>query len=123
MRISLSITFFLLNCALLATAVATSCSKPVPTDAIWLKARVLYTADKSCGMPILDFAEDSNRIRALRGYSTLEYLSSNLPESLDVQDKPLYVYVDPRPVNPAFICPDVDSVHWLRIQLLDSKPR
>ncbi len=78
--------------AVLLMAVIAGCNK-AKVETLYANARVAATHDVSCGLPLLDFSEDSARIRLFTGHADLSYTVINLPDSFNVQDKKLYVDV------------------------------
>ena len=59
----------------------------------YLKAKVVITKDISCGVPVIDFSEDSVKIRKLTGVQSLRYTAINLPSQYIVQDKKIFIAV------------------------------
>ncbi len=69
------------------------------TEDVYLKAKVLLTSDVSCGTPVLDFTEDSSRIRYLTNREAIQYSVIKLPANLNIVNNKLYVLVTA--LNPA----------------------
>lgn len=63
-------------------------------DYEWLNATVSSTSDTNCYLPRLDFSEDSVKIRAITEHHFfLDFVSTGLPEELNVMGKKLRVQV------------------------------
>jgi len=59
----------------------------------YLKAKVIQTSDISCYKPMLDFSEDSLKIRFQTNLYNLTYSVINLPTEFNVKEQLLYVSV------------------------------
>ena len=99
-----------------------NCGCAMPYQIYYLKAKVIQTSDISCGKPVLDFSEDSVRIRALTHLDDLFYSVVNLPTSFVVQDKKLYVSMAKLKTEEEFVCTAVGF--WFpHLKVLDVKNR
>ena len=83
----------LLLCFLLGSTIVAGCHKNNDDNGGYLKAKVVITKDLSCGFPVIDFSEDSVKIRRLTGVQRLRYTAINLPADYIVQDKKLFITV------------------------------
>ncbi len=70
------------------------CGCVLPYHIYYLKAKVVHTSDISCYLPVLDFSEDSLRIRNQTKLNNLTFIVKNLPANLIVQDQKIYVSVE-----------------------------
>jgi hypothetical protein len=80
----------LLATLLVLCVVAGSCKKEDEVSGL-LKATVFELSDVSCSAPVLDFSEDSVKIRRFTGQPNLRYVVVGLPSEHFIQDKKLYV--------------------------------
>jgi hypothetical protein len=69
---------------------AGSCRKDNEASGL-LKAKVFELSDVSCSAPVLDFSEDSVKIRRFTGLPHLKYVVVGLPSEHFIQGKNLYV--------------------------------
>lgn len=83
---------------------APTCDCQVPYQVYYFKARVIQTNDISCYKPVLDFSEDSLRIRDLTNSKDLVYSVINLPEQYIIQGQALYVMVETLKEEEEFPC-------------------
>ena len=89
--------------SLLSVVCFLSCSRESNEDH-YLMARVISTKDISCAVPLLDFSEDAARIKDYTHQDYLTYGVVNLPATLNVQDKKLYVLIVNLPTDEEFAC-------------------
>ena len=94
----------------------------MPYQIYYLKAKLIQTSDISCGIPALDFSEDSLRIRNITGLNNLIYGVINLPENYRVQDKKLYVSVTTLKPEEEFPC-NMLGIILPRLKVTDAKNR
>ena len=80
------------------------CDCPLPPDIYYLKAKVINTSELDCHKPVLDFTEDSVRIRQLTGDESLVYVVTGLKFQYNKLDKKLYVQVGKLKPEDAFPC-------------------
>ncbi len=88
----------------------------------YLKAKVIQTNDISCNMPVLDFSEDSLRIRSLTNTDNLMYIASKLQSDYIIQNQKLYVSVVSLKPSEEFPCNTIGIV-LPRLKIVDAKKR
>ncbi|MES1218784.1 MAG: hypothetical protein ABUT20_24985 [Bacteroidota bacterium] len=98
------------------------CGCAMPYQIYYLKAKVIQTSDIACGKPVLDFSEDSLRIRTWTNLDNLSYSVINLPASAFVQDKKLYVSINLLKPDEEFVCTAV-GISYPHLKVLDAKSR
>lgn len=100
----------------------TDCGCTMPYQVYYLKAKVSLTSDFACGKPLLDFTEDSARVRLLSASDMPLYTVNTLPQNLNIAGKKLYVSVTiPKPDE---IAPcNTMGISYVPLKLLDAKPR
>ena len=101
------------------------CNKKSDEKSIWVNAIVFNTNDINCGMPVLDFSEDSTKVRAFTGNSvlnTLTYVVKGFPSELNAKDKKVLVQIAIlRPEN-YFPCLTYGA-SWPALKVLTAKAR
>ena len=101
-----------------------SCSKKDREEpSIWVKATVVSTSDINCRMPVLNFNEDSSKVRAFTGdHGFLSYVVKGLPTIFNIQGKAILVRIANLKPEEGFVCitlgPDL-----LAIKILDAQAR
>jgi hypothetical protein len=98
------------------------CDCPMPYQIYYLKAKVTQTNDLSCGKPVLDFADDSLRIRSQAQSNSLAFTVINLPANFIVQNQKLYVSVAALQPSEAFACNTL-GIPYPSLKIVDAKPR
>ena len=98
------------------------CDCKAPDQLEYLKAKVVQTSDIACGKPVLDFSEDSVRVRALSENNSLLYVVINLPSSFNVKDKKLYVLASRLKPEEEFACTAVGPF-YPRLKIVNAKNR
>ncbi len=98
-----------------------SCKKN-NTETYFFKAKVVQTSDVSCYLPVLDFSEDSLRIRTLTKRNDINYSVVRLPSSFNVQNKKLYVSVAALQPEEEFPCNTL-GISYPHLKILDVSDR
>ena len=98
-----------------------SCNK-ASNETYYFKAKVVQTSDVSCYLPVLNFSEDSSRIRSLTNRTNIGYTVLNLPANFNIQDKKLYVSVTILNPEEEFPCNTLGII-YPRLKILDVKDR
>jgi hypothetical protein len=98
------------------------CNCVMPYQIYYLKAKVIQTSDISCNMPVLDFSEDSLRIRSLTNLDNLIYTISNLQSNYIIQNQKLYVSIVSLKPNEEFPCNTI-GILLPRLKVVDAKKR
>lgn len=93
-----------------------------PYQIYYLKSTVVQTSDISCSMPVLNFSEDSLRIRNLTNLNSLNYTAANLLSGYTIQNQKLYVSVAVLPKDEEFPCNTL-GIMFPRLKVIDAKPR
>lgn len=75
-----------LSAFLLISCLVTGCRKS-SNQTSYIKAIVVQTSDISCNLPVLDFSEDSIKIRNLTGRGDLMFAVLQLTANLNIQNK------------------------------------
>jgi hypothetical protein len=98
------------------------CDCVMPYQIYYLQAKLTQTSDISCHLPVLDFSEDSVRIRNITGLTDLTFTAKYLPAGLVIQGQKMYVSVTtlPQGENPA--C-NALGIPYPAIKVVDAKPR
>lgn len=105
-----------------------SCSReplldcPTPYEISYLKAKVVTSSDLTCNRPVLEFSEDSFRVRQISGLADLTYVGHVLQTSLNVTGKKLYLSVAKMPANEEFACNTL-GISYPHLKILDAKAR
>ena len=94
---------------------------------IWVNATVFTTRDISCGTPVLNFYEDSIKVRAFMadtGISGhfLNYVVREFPAAINIQGKKVLVQISRLKPGEFFICNHL-GISWSALKVLDAKPR
>jgi hypothetical protein len=100
-----------------------SCNKERHQTSEWLKATIAYTGDMNCCLPILNFAEDSVKVRAFTGqqYSLL-IIAKGLTTNLNVQGQRLNILVTKLKPEDAFVCRTIGPDYPV-LKILNALPR
>ena len=94
---------------LLSSVIFQSCYKPPcgcvppPSGVYYLKATVSATGDLACGKPQLQF-EDTVTLKQITGSSGDMVIVNELPTSLNILNKNLWVWVGRIPAEEDFAC-------------------
>ena len=99
-----------------------NCGCVMPYQIYYLKAKVTQTSDISCGKPVLDFSEDSLRIRTWTNLNNLAYSVINLPTNYIVQDQKLYVSIMVLKPEEEFACNTL-GISLPHLKVTDAKMR
>lgn len=91
---------------------------PMPMET-YLKARLIYTSDINCHLPVLDFSEDSAKIRNLTREKGLLYNVVSLPEMYKTKERKLFVKVA---VREQFACITL-GISYTALQFVDGMNR
>jgi hypothetical protein len=100
----------------------TSCQKDTNEQSIWLKATVVNTKDINCSLPVLNFNDDSLKVRVLTGNHDLTYVVKTLPSQLNIQGNKVLVQVANLKPGESFACLTFGP-NWPAIKILDAKAR
>ena len=106
---------------LLVNFFCSSCNK-ASNETYYFKAKVVQTSDISCYLPLLNFSEDSSRIRSLTKRNDINYTVLNLPTNFNIQDKKLYVSVTILNPEEDFPCNTL-GFSYPHLKILDVKDR
>ncbi len=106
---------------LIASCFIGSCKKDNDRIA-YLKADVIQTSDISCYLPLLDFTEDSVRIRSLTSVNGIKFTVIKLPKNFNILNKKLYVSVTALDPKEEFPCNTL-GIPYPRLKILDVKER
>lgn len=98
------------------------CDCPMPYQIYYLKATVVTSSDLSCNRPVLEFSEDSARIRMVTSAEGLTYVGQSLQSSLNVTGQKLYVSVTKIPASEDFAC-NTMGLTYPHLKILDAKAR
>jgi hypothetical protein len=98
------------------------CGCVMPYQIYYLRARVVQTSDVSCGLPVLDFSEDSTRIRMTTNLDNVDYAVIQLPPAATVLNKMLYVSVALLKPEEQFTC-NALGINYPRVKIMDWKDR
>jgi len=98
------------------------CEKEQTQQVYYLKATVIQTSDISCSRPLLDFSEDSSRIRSLTQSDVITFTVINLPTNYAVKNQKLYVNVTALQPSEEFPCNTL-GLMYPRLKIVDAKPR
>lgn len=98
------------------------CDCATPFQVYCLKAKVIQTNDIACHLPVLDFTEDSVRIRNITSLNTLEFSVINLPNEYIIKDKQLYVMVSLLKPEEEFAC-NTFGIVYPHVKVTDVKNR
>jgi hypothetical protein len=121
-------TVMKLPAILLTCLLASGCAKEkncgcvIPSHIYYLKAKVVQTNDIACGKPVLDFSEDSVRMRMITSLDNNIYSVINLPAGLIIQDKKLYVSVTTLKPEEEFACNTLGII-FPHVKITDAKNR
>lgn len=99
------------------------CDCEMPHEIYYLKAKVVQVADICCGLRVLDFSEDSIRIRMAMNRSDLVYSAINLPANFAVKDKKLYVSVAVLQPGEYPLCTTLCPDYLPLLKIVDAKSR
>ncbi|HRH49577.1 MAG TPA: hypothetical protein PLP23_12555 [Panacibacter sp.] len=91
-------------------------------ETYYLKAKVIFTRDIACNLPVLDFSEDSIRLRSLTQLAAIDYSVINLPSVFNIQDKKLYVSVAILKPEEEFPCNDL-GIGYPHLKIINVKAR
>ena len=95
------VCFALFSFAILAF----SCEKAQVEESAWLNAVVIDTNDINCGFPLLDFSEDSTKVRAITGEAyRLQFISTGLPMELSIEGNRIRVIITKLKPEESFPC-------------------
>lgn len=92
----------------------------VETD--YIKAKVVAVKDLACAVPLLDFEEDSVKIRLATKESSLLYGVTQLPDSLRIENMKLYVRVQKLAPQDEFVC-NTFGIPYPHLRIIDVKER
>ena len=92
------------------------------TEDLYLKTTILSTNDMSCNLPVLDFTEDSVRIRNLTNKGIVQYGVINLPANLNTANNKLYVRVALLSPAEEFICNTL-GLGYPHLKVIDAQIR
>jgi hypothetical protein len=111
------------NILLLVMLLVLSCKKERHENSEWLKATIAYTGDMNCGLPVLNFTEDSTKVRALTGQQfSLLFIVNGLPSNLNVQGQKLNVLVRTPKPEEAVVCRTIGP-DYPGLKILNALPR
>ena len=114
--------------ALITCLTAVGCTKQETGNCIgpyqycYLKATVAQESDISCYKPLLDFTEDSTKIKALTDTNGFIFSAIGLEENLNIRNKKLYVSVRLLQTGEFFPCNDL-GIYFYPLKVLDAKAR
>ena len=100
----------------------TSCQKDANEQSTWLKATVVDTKDINCTLPVLNFNDDSVRVRLFTGNHDLTYVVKGFPSQLNIQGNKVLVQVAILKSGESFACLTLGP-SWPAIKILDAKGR
>jgi hypothetical protein len=95
------------------------CKKYIPSA---LKATLVDTSNIDCGYPLLNFADDSNRIRSITKQTGLYYVAKGLPDSFRIAGKRLLVDVSLLSSDNDFACTTL-GISYPHILIVKAIPR
>jgi hypothetical protein len=98
------------------------CDCPMPYQIYYLKASVVTSSDLSCNRPVLEFSEDSSRIRLITGAEGLTYVGQSLNSGLNVTGQKIYVSVSKMPASEEFAC-NTMGLNYPHLKVIDAKVR
>lgn len=99
-----------------------SCQKDDAEQSIWLKATVVNTKDINCALPVINFNDDSVRVRAFTGTRDLTYVAKGLPSQLNIQGKKVLVQIAILKSGESFPCLTLGP-NWPAIKIVEAKDR
>jgi hypothetical protein len=99
-----------------------SCQKDATRQSTWLKATVADTKDINCSTPVLNFNDDSVRVRLFTGYRALTYVVKGFPSQLNIQGNKVLVQIGNLKSGESFACLTL-GLNWPAIKILDAKGR
>lgn len=99
-----------------------NCGCVMPYQIYYFKAKVSQISDISCYKPVLDFSEDSIRIRTITNLNNLTYSVINLPSNYIIQDKNLYVSVTALKPEEEYTCNTL-AITLPHLKVIDAKSR
>jgi hypothetical protein len=79
--------------AISSLLILVSCNKKVDEESISVNAIVFNTSDLNCGMPVLNFSDDSTKVRAFTGNSAFTYVVYGFPSELNTTGKRVLVQI------------------------------
>jgi hypothetical protein len=97
------------------------CDCVVPYEVYYFKGVVVNTSVSGCNLPIIDFTEDSIRIKSLTGTDNVYCIAKGLDAGFMTQGKKVYVNVHKLSPDHDFACPM--SADFSHIGIIDTKPR
>jgi hypothetical protein len=100
----------------------TSCQKDANEQSIWVNATVIDTKDINCALPVLNFNDDSVRVRAFTGNRDLTHVAKEFPSQLNIQGKKVLVQIAILKSEESFACLTFGP-NWPAIKILDAKGR
>lgn len=111
----------------LVAMIFSSCEKKIcgcapPFQVYYLQAKVINIADISCHLPVLDFTEDSTRIRLISGRDDLQFTVKQLPQEFNVLNKKLYVEATRPQPSEDFPCTAI-GFSYPHLKITDAKNR
>lgn len=89
---------------------------------MWVNAIVFNTNDINCGTPVLDFADDSTKVRGFTGYFYLTYVVKGFPSELNIQGKKVLVQIAIPKSDEYFVCETVGP-NWPELKVLTATAR
>jgi hypothetical protein len=98
-----------------------SCKKS-NTETYFFKAKVVQANDISCNLPVLDFSEDSSRIRILTKRNDINYSVVKLPSNFNIQNKKLYLSIANLQSEEEFSCNTL-GISYPHLKILDVRKR
>lgn len=98
------------------------CDCITPYQVSYLKAKLAQTSDISCYLPVLDFSEDSLRIRSLTRLNNLVFTVKYLPAGLIIQGQKIYAAVTDLPAGEVSPCNTL-GIPYPQLKVVDAKPR
>jgi hypothetical protein len=81
-----------------------NCKKKVDEESIGVNATVYNTKDMNCGKPVLDFSDDSTKVRAFTHNSGLTYVVYGFPSELNAKGKGVFVQIAILKAENSFPC-------------------
>jgi hypothetical protein len=87
----------------------------------YVKAVVIETSNIDCGKPVVDFSDDSVKIRSITGLPDLKYTLDQLPAELNIADKKLLIAIRPLASQEEFACLAI-GINYRHLKFIGGAP-
>ena len=121
MRLKILIPVLLASLALSSGCKKKDCGCAPPFESYYYKGVVVNSAAGNCGLPMINFTEDSARFRAFTGSDFPVSIVKDLDPAFNVQGKKLWLNIKKLSASEDFIC--VMSLDYYHLGILDAKSR